>query len=125
MISAELINLLRRRVPNYHVLSPAFVKGCFSICPCAACQSVLKGKSYGGVRQYNCSRVMDDCQRLGCIGNSLVAAYGTCDAAHFVPEKWDDFKLEVEKIDLQPKAEPEPDDGTAEEPAKVEGGEAL
>ena len=123
MISAELINLLRRRVPNYHVLSPKFVKGSFSVCPCAACRSVIKGKSCGGVRQYNCSRVMDDCQRLCCIGNSLVAAYGTCDAAYFVPEKWDDFKLEGEKIDLQPK--PAPDDGTAEETAKVEGGEAL
>lgn len=123
MISAELINLLRRRVPNYHVLSPKFVKGCFSVCPCAACQFVIKGKSYGGVRQYTCSRVMDDCQRLGCIDNSLVAAYGTCDAARFVPEKWDGFKLEGEKIDLQPKAAH--DDATAGEPAKVEGGEAL
>lgn len=123
MISAELINLLRRRVPNYHVLSPKFVKGGFSVCPCAACKHVIKGKSYGGVRQYTCSLVMDDCQKMGCIGNSLVSGYGTCDAANFVPEKWDDFKLEGEKIDLQPKAAT--DDGTAVEPEKVEGGEAL
>ena len=123
MISAELINLLRRRVPNYHLLSPKFVKGCFTVCPCGACKHVLKGKSYGGVRQYTCSLVMDDCQKMGCIGNSLVSAYGTCDAANFVPEKWENFKLEGENIDLQPK--PARDEATAGELEKVEGGEAL
>ena len=123
MISAELINLLRRRVPNYHLLSPKFVKGCLSVCPCCACKHVIKGKSYGGVRQYTCSLVMDDCQKMGCIGNSLVSAYGTCDAANFVHENWENFKLEVEKI--TPPPNPAPDEATAGEPAKVEGGEAL
>ena len=123
MISAELINLLRRRVPNYHVLSPKFAKGCFSVCPCGACKHVIKGKSYGGVRQYTCSLVMDDCQKMGCIGNSLVSGYGTCDAARFVPEKWEVFKLEGEKT--TPPPNPAPDEATAGEPEKVEGGEAL
>lgn len=140
MISAELINLLRRRVPNYHLLSPKFVKGSFSVCPCGACKHVIKGKSCGGVRQYNCSRVMDDCQRLGCVGNSLVSAYGTCDAANFVPEKWEVFKLESELIDLPtrppakagivmtgglPPVVTASQDGVVREPVTFEMGEEL
>ena len=140
MISAELINLLRRRVPNYHVLSPKFVKGGFSVCPCAACKHVIKGERYGGVRKYTCSLVMDDCQKMGCIGNSLVSRYGTCDAANFVPEKWEVFKLEGELIDLPtrppakagivmtgglPPVGMASQDGVVREPVTFEQGEEL
>ena len=123
MITSEIVRLLARKVPNYHVCSAKFVKGRFSICPCASCESSIKGKSVGGKVQYSCGRVIKDLAELEAIGHALVSALGTCDAAKFVQEKFDDFKLEGEKIDLQPK--PAPEDATAEEPAKVEGGEAL
>lgn len=140
MITSEIVRLLARKVPNYHVCSAKFVKGHFSICPCAACESSVKGKSVGGKVQYSCGRVIKDLAELEAIGHALVSALGTCDAAKFVQEKFDDFKLEGVRVDLPPQAAPDvgdaaPDESVVEqtgadvapvdapEPAEAEGGD--
>lgn len=101
MITSEVLRILARGCPNYHLVSARFVKDHFSICPCAACASCDK---QGGNRV--CSRVAADMKALGCDGHAIVNALGTCDAARFVQKKFDDFKLEAERVKLPPKVAP-------------------
>lgn len=98
MIGCEVLKLLMRRVPNYHVVSPKFVKGSLTICPCAACQHVCKSTPGLGSRQYACKRVLGDLAAMGCEGNAIVSAYGTCDAAKFSQVNYDNFRLEGEAV---------------------------
>ena len=102
MITNDLLKLLARKVPNYHLVSPKFAKETFSLCTCSKCRYCLLGKSYGtpekdGKPQRNCKRVFDELLELGePTGHSLVAEYGTCDAARFTPQSYDNFQLEAE-----------------------------
>lgn len=102
MITNDLLKLLARKVPNYHLVSPKFAKETFSLCTCSKCRFCLLGKSYGtpekdGKPQRNCKRVFDELLELGePTGHSLVSEYGTCDAARFTPQSYDNFKLEAE-----------------------------
>lgn len=98
MVSAEIIGILTRRVPNYHLVAPKFVKGSLTICPCGACQHSLTGTFPNGAKQYMCGRVYGDFVKMGCVGNAVVSAYGTCDAAQFSQPSYDQFKLEGQKI---------------------------
>lgn len=104
MITNDLLKLLARKVPNYHLVSPKFAKETFSLCTCSKCRFCLLGKSYGtpekdGKPQRNCKRVFDELLELGePTGHSLVAEYGTCDAARFTPQSFDNFKLEAEIV---------------------------
>lgn len=104
MITNDLLKLLARKVPNYHLVSPKFAKETFSICTCSKCRFCLLGKSYGtpekdGKPQRNCKRVFDELLELGePTGHSLVAEYGTCDAARFTPQSYEDFQLEEERV---------------------------
>ena len=99
MVSAEIIGILSRRVPSYHVVAPKFVKGSLTICPCGACKHSLTGETPKGAKQYMCGRVYDDFVKMGCVGNAVVSAYGTCDAAKFSPVNYELFKLEGEKVE--------------------------
>ena len=104
MITNDLLKLLARKVPNYHLVSPKFAKDTFSLCTCSKCRFCLLGKSYGtpekdGKHQRNCKRVFDELLELGePTGHSLVSEYGTCDAARFTPQSFDNFKLEAEIV---------------------------
>lgn len=98
MIGYEVLKLLMRRVPNYHVVSPKFVKDSLTICTCAACHYVERGNPGLGPRQFACTRVLDDLATMGCEGNAIVSAYGTCDAAKFSQVNYDNFKLEGEAV---------------------------
>lgn len=98
MIGYEVLRLLMRRVPNYHVVSPKFVKDSLTICPCAACQHVERSNPELGSRQFACKRVLGDLAAMGCEGNAIVSAYGTCDAAKFSQANYDNFKLEGEAV---------------------------
>ena len=99
MVSAEIIGILSRRVPNYHIVSPKFAKGSFSVCPCGACQHSLTGRTPKGAKQYMCGRVYGDFVKMDCVGNAVVSAYGTCDAAKFSPVNYELFRLEGEKVE--------------------------
>lgn len=107
MITNDLLKLLARKVPNYHLVSPKFAKESFSLCTCSKCRFCLLGKSYGtpekdGKPQRNCKRVFDELLELGePTGHSLVAEYGTCDAARFSPQSYDNFQLEAETVSQQ------------------------
>lgn len=104
MITYEVLRLLERRCPNYHTCSPKFIKGTFSICPCAACEnSLTKSTEQNGKQkiQYFCGRVHEDLKKMGREGLALVSVYGTCDAAKFVPERYDTFKLEGEVLETK------------------------
>lgn len=105
MIGYEVLRLLMRRVPNYHVVSPKFVKDSLTICPCAACQHVGRGNPDLGSRQFACRLVLGDLATMGCEGNAIVSAYGTCDAAKFSQENYDNFKLEGEAVGAKGGAE--------------------
>lgn len=102
MITNDLLKLLARKVPNYHLVSPKFAKETFSLCTCSKCRFCLLGKSYGtpekdGKPQRNCKRVFDELLELGePTGHSLVAEYGTCDAARFIPQSYEN--LEAERV---------------------------
>ena len=104
MITNDLLKLLARKVPNYHLVSPKFAKETFSLCTCSKCRFCLLGKSYGtpekdGKPQRNCKRVFDELLELGePTGHSLVAEYGTCDAARFTPQSYEDFQLEADSV---------------------------
>ena len=104
MITNDLLKLLARKVPNYHLVSPKFAKESLSLCTCSKCRFCLLGKSYGtpekdGKPQRNCKRVFDELLELGePTGHSLVAEYGTCDAARFTPQIFDNFQLEAESM---------------------------
>lgn len=130
MITNDLLKLLARKVPNYHLVSPKFAKETFSLCTCSKCRFCLLGKSYGtpekdGKPQRNCKRVFDELLELGePTGHSLVAEYGTCDAARFTPQSYEDFQLEADSVNPNETA----DDAAGEAettPADVpaEGGE--
>ena len=99
MIGYEVLRLLMRRVPNYHVVSPKFIKGSLTICPCGACQHSLTGTFPKGAKQYMCGRVYGDFVKMGCVGNAVVSAYGTCDAARFSHVNYELFKLEGEAVE--------------------------
>lgn len=105
MIGCEVLKLLMRRVPNYHVVSPKFVKGSLTICPCAACLHVERSNPKLGFRQFACKLVLGDLAAMGCEGNAVVSAYGTCDAAKFSQENYDNFKLEGEAVGTKGGAE--------------------
>lgn len=98
MIASDILKLLNRRVPNYHLLSPRFVKGSCSACPCAACKQALKTQGPKEMVQYVCGRVLEDLENMGAVGYATVSAYGTCDAAQFSQPSYDQFKLEGQKI---------------------------
>ena len=104
MITNDLLKLLARKVPNYRLVSPKFAKDSFSLCTCSKCRFCLLGKSYGtpekdGKPQRNCKRVFDELLELGePTGYSLVAEYGTCDAARFTPQSYENFQLEAESV---------------------------
>lgn len=103
MIESKILNLLRRKVPNYHIVSERFAKGTLSICTCGKCKHCLKGTSYGspekdGVQQWSCKRVFNDLMDMGCYGHARVNEFGTCDAAQFIPEDYSKFAIEQQKI---------------------------
>lgn len=92
MITVEVIDLLRRRVPNYHLVFPKFIKGSLTVCACPYCaHSVSETKN--GKTVISCVRVLRDFKKMGCVGHSTVALNGTCDAAVFSQERYDNFKL--------------------------------
>ena len=106
MIESKVLNLLRLRVPNYHIVSEKFAKGTFSLCTCGKCRNCLKGTSYAtpekdGVQQWSCKRVFDDLMKMGCYGHARVNEFGTCDAAQFIPEDYTKFALEQQKISAE------------------------
>ena len=130
MITNDLLKLLARKVPNYHLVSPKFAKETFSLCTCSKCRFCLLGKSYGTPEkdvnpQRNCKSVFDELLELGePTGHSLVAENGTCDAARFTPQSYEDFQLEADSVNPNETA----DDAAGEAettPADVpaEGGE--
>lgn len=104
MITSDVLKLLSRRVPNYHLLSKRFIKGSVSVCPCPACKNSIRRRvtSATGFSTYFCGRVIRDLTEMKCVGHAVVACNGTCDAAEFVQEKYDDFTLEGE---FQPETE--------------------
>ena len=105
MIGYEVLKLLMRRVPNYHVVSPKFVKDSLTICPCAACRHVGWSNPKLGSRQFVCKLVLNDLAAMGCEGNAIVSAYGTCDAAKFSQVNYDNFMLEGEAVEAKGGAE--------------------
>lgn len=99
MITAEILRILARRCPNYHILAAKFVKGHMSVCSCAACQfSINLSKNPNAPKSLACARVIDDMIALKCSGHALVSIFGTCDAARFSQEKYDNFHLEGDRI---------------------------
>lgn len=98
MITSDILKLLGRRVPNYHLLSQRFIRGSVSTCPCAACRHCIRrhGTSATGFSTYFCGLVLRDFTEMKCAGHAVVAGNGTCDAAEFVQEKYDNFTLEGE-----------------------------
>lgn len=102
MITSDVLKLLNRRVPNYHLLSPRFIKGSVSACPCVACKHCLRreGDNKPCFSTYVCGRVAQDFSEMKTPGHAVVAYNGTCDAAEFVQEKYDNFRLEGERAKL-------------------------
>lgn len=100
MITSEIIRLLSRRCPNYHILASKFIKGHLSVCPCAACRNCIRRHGTTGMSfaTYFCGRVLDDMIAMKCAGHAVVAGNGTCDAAEFIQERYDDFSLEGDRI---------------------------
>ena len=52
-----------------------------------------------------CGRVYEDFVKMDCVGNAVVSAYGTCDAAKFSQANYDNFKLEGEAVGAKGGAE--------------------
>ena len=103
MIESKVLNLLRLRVPNYHIVSEKFANGNFSICTCGKCRNCLKMTSYGttekdGEQQLYCEWVYNDLMKMGCYGHARVNEFGTCDAAQFIPEDYSKFAIEQQKL---------------------------
>lgn len=99
MITSEVARILTRKVPNYHICSAKFVRGSNTVCACPSCKHSIKRRANEhSFVTFLCGRVAEDLRQLKCEGNAIVSTCGTCDAAEFMQEKYDDFKLERERV---------------------------
>jgi len=94
MIDSTILKLMTRRVPNYHLVREAFLRGSLSVCNCARCRhSDLK--QVKNSMHLVCGRVLEYLREAGAAdGIAIVAENGTCDAAQFVSEDYTNFRLE-------------------------------
>ena len=98
MIESSILKMLARQVPNYHTVSPAFLKGTFSVCPCARCEN-SECATVRNSQHLVCTRVLRQLKELGASeGIAIVAENGTCDAARFIPIDMTNFRLEEETV---------------------------
>lgn len=98
MIEAKITNVLSRKCPNYHLVSERFAKDTFSLCTCQKCRFSILGTNVARTKpERTCKPLLDRLMEDELpIGYARVDAYGTCDAARFVPEDNRDFRLQSE-----------------------------
>lgn len=89
MIPGNIIHILARQVPNYHLVAQRIARSSLSVCACRNCKyGVDNGKLFDG--KLFCDRVfplfIDK-------GYALVAENGTCDRAEFRKDDGTDIVL--------------------------------
>lgn len=99
MIDASILKVLARKCPNYHIVSERFAKGTFSVCTCKNCRFSVLGTNAARTKpERNCKPLLDRLIEDGMpIGYARVDAFGTCDAASFVPDDGSPLRLESER----------------------------
>lgn len=89
MIPGNIVRILSRQVPNYHLVAKGIAKRSISLCVCKYCKY---GVEFSGPTLF-CNRVFPYFIDKG---YSLVAENGTCDKAEFRRDAGKDIVLEQE-----------------------------
>lgn len=90
MIPGNIIHILARQVPNYHLVAQRIARSSLSVCACRNCKYGVLGddKLFDG--KLVCTRVF---QLFIDKGYALVAENGTCDRAEFRKDDGTDIVL--------------------------------
>lgn len=103
MIEHKITEVLRRKCPNYHIVTASLSKETFSLCTCAKCRFSILGTNVARTKpERTCKPLLDRLieDELP-IGYARVDCLGTCDRARFVPEDNSDFRLKSEQAVIE------------------------
>ena len=99
MIDSKITEVLRRKCPNYHVVTASLAKETYSLCTCSKCRFSVLGTDVPRRKpERTCRPLLDRLieDELP-IGYARVDNLGTCDRARFEPEDNRDFRLQCEQ----------------------------